>query len=883
MYSIERLFRKKRTEEKLASELRFHLEQRSQELASAGLTPEEAHRRARIEFGGIEGVKEQCRESRRVHVVESLLQDGRYGLRMMQRNPGFTFVVVLTLALGIGANTAIFSVVNAVLLRPLPFAEPSRLARVWHVPPARSFPGMTRFAVSAANYLDWRDQNHVFENMAIYTGASFTLTGRGEPESLTSIPVSPNFFTVLGVQPLLGRTFSPDEDQPGRCNVAILTYGFWLTRFGGDKNIIGQNITLNRESYQVIGVMGPAAYFPEAGQKIWTPLAWTDKEKVVRGEHHFGVIARLRSGVRFDQAQAEMDAISLRLAGQYPGDNAGWGAVVIPMQQDLVGNVRSALIILLSAVAFVLVIACANVANMILARSLSRRKEAAVRSALGASSRRLLQQVLVETTMFALAGGLAGTAVAAWSIKLIVHLLAEKLPRAVEIGLDLPVFAFALVVAVATGILAGLIPAWRLMKTDLNESLKESDRAGTDPGSNRARSLLAGAEVALAVVLMAGAGLMIRSLALLAHVDPGFDVHQAVAMKLPAAQTRFPQPRQQVAFFNQVVSRVRSLPGVESAAVIDDLPLGGNGSHQPVMIEGRSALPMSEQPEVEVRSISTGYLSAMRVPLLRGRDLAESDNGDAPGVVLISQSMATRLWPNEDPLGKHLTLSFFPEKVREVVGMVGDVKQDTLADNDAKPTLYSPLNQLSVPLLGGWRSFGMTLVVRTASEQAGLIPAVTRAVHEVDAGQPVDKAASLQEFVGETLTEQRFNTMMLAGFAGMALFLAALGTYSVLSYAVKRRVREIGIRMALGARPADVLRLVMGQGARLVLLGAAAGLLIAFFMTRLLADLLFSVKPTDPLTFLGVALLLCFVGLLACYGPARRATRVDPNVALRHE
>lgn len=883
MHWLRRLFNKQHTERELDSELSFHLEQRAAELADSGMAPEEARRRARLEFGGVEGIKQECRESRRVHFFEVLLQDIKYGIRTMRRSPSFTIVAVFTLALGIGANTAIFSVVNAVLLRPLPFAEPARLVRVWHVPPAKSFPGLTRFAVSAANYLDWRAQNHTFENMAIFTGGSFILTGRGDAESLQSVQAAPNLFSVLGVQPLLGRTFAPDEDQPGRSNVAILTYPFWQTHFAADKGIIGRTITLNRENYRVIGVMGPSAHFPDWGQQIWTPLAWTDKEKAVRGEHHFGVVARLKAGVQVEEAQAEMDAISRRLAQQYPEDDAGWGATVVPLREALVGDVRPSLLMLLGAVAFVLLIACANVANLILARSISRCKEVAIRSALGASSRRLLQQILIETTMLALAGGLAGILIASLSTHLIVHFLEQKLPRALAVGLDARVLAFTFAISICTGVLAGLVPAWRLIKTDVNETLKQaSDRVGADPGGNRARSVLVGAEVALALVLLVGAGLMIRSLSLLRQVDPGFDAHGAMAMDLPVAQTRYPQPQQQIAFFNQVLARVRSLPGVESAAVIDSLPMRG-GSHQPVTVEGRPPLPMSEQPEVDVRSISTGYLSAMHIPLLRGRDFAESDNADAPDVVLISQGMAARLWPNEDPIGKRLVLSFFPGKTREIVGIVGDVKQEALDDTDANATLYSPLNQVSAPALGGWRSFGMTLVVRARPEQAGITSALTRAVHEVDAGQPVIHSTSLEQFVGETLSQPRFNMLVLAVFAGLALFLATIGIYSLLSYAVRRRVREIGIRMALGAQPGDVLRLVIVQGAKLALSGVAVGLLIAFPLTRLLAGLLFGVKPTDPLTFACVALLLCLVALLACYVPARRATQVNPTVALRSE
>jgi predicted permease len=883
MYWFRRLFRKQQTERQLDSELRFHVEQRANELAEAGVAPEEASRRARIEFGGMEGIKEECRESRRVHFLDTLLQDVRYGLRLMWRSPGFTAVAVVTLGLGIGANTAIFSVVNAVLLRPLPFPDSGRLAQVWHVPPAKSFPGMKTFGVSAANYLDWRAQNSSFEDMAIYTGTSFTLTGHGDPESVTSIPASPNLFAVLGARPILGRTFAPDEDERGKSNVAVLTFSFWQTHFGSDNGAIGRSMTLDGESYRVIGVMGPEMNYPGYGVKMWTPLNWTDKEKAVRGEHHFGVIARVKKGVTVERAQAEMDAISSRLAQQYPEDDAGWGAIVIPLREDLVGDIRPALLVLLGAVAFVLLIACANVANLILARSLSRRKEAAIRAALGATTRRMLQQTLVEATMLALAGGVAGVLLASVSTNLIVHFLAQKLPRALEIGIDGSVLAFTFCVSICTGVLAGLLPALRFIKSDVHETLKQaSDRAGVDPGGNRARNILAGAEVAMAMVLLVGAGLMIRSLSFLRHVDPGFDVNQITTMDLPLGQTRFPNPQQQVAFFNQILNRVRALPGVESAAVIDSLPMNG-GSNQPIAIEGRPAVAMSEQPEVNVRSISTGYLRAMHIPLLRGRDFTESDNADAAGAVLISQGMATRFWPHENPVGKRAVLTFFPAKTREVVGVVGDVKQNGLDDTTADATLYSPLNQVSVPALGEWRSFGMTLVVRAPSESAGAVTTLTRAIHEVDPGQPVDNATPLAQYVGETLSQQRFNMLMLAAFAGVALFLAAIGIYSVLAYAVRRRVREIGIRMALGARPADVLRMVIGQGVKLAAAGVAVGAVIAFGLTRLLTSLLFRVKPTDPLTFVSMAVLLCLVALVACYVPARRATRVDPNVALRYE
>src|SRR5467141_3142174 len=647
--------------------------------------------------------------------MNGIFQDLRYAIRQLRKSPGFTAIAVITLALGIGANTAIFSVVNGALLRPLAFREPNRLVHVWHVPPAKSFPGMPTFAVSAANYLDWQRQNPVFENMAIYTYHGFTLTGSEKPEQVDASAVSSSFFETLGVQPMLGRVFSPQEDQPGRSNVVVLSHRFWQDHFGSNADIVGHNINIDGQSFLFAGVMPPSFRFPDVAQ-VWTPMAWTDKERAVRGEHHYAVVARLKSGIALKQAQAEMNTISSRLEQLYPADDKGWGAVVVPLHDDLVSDVRPALLVLLGAVAFVLLIACVNVANLALAKTLSRRKEIAIRTALGASSARVLRQILAETVLLALAGGAIGLTYAHFGVRLITAFLADKLPRLVEIGLDLKVLGFTALVCLLTGILAGLVPAVRLTRADLNQALKQGlGRTDSDSSGHRTRSILVVAEVALSLVLLFGAGLMIRSFQQLQRVNPGFEPHGVLTMTLSVARAKFPSPSEQVRFFERVLERVRALPGVESSGVIDDIPLNGNGSHQPIAIEGRPVVSLSDQPEVDVRLISTGYFAALRIPLLRGRDFDSADVAGRPGVILVSESMARQFWPGEDPIGKRLTMTFFPDVVRQVVGVVGDVKLDGLDQKRPSAILYMPLDQVSAPATGGWNSFPMTLVVRSTT------------------------------------------------------------------------------------------------------------------------------------------------------------------------
>ena len=819
--------------------------------------------------------------------MHNLLQDVRYGFRTLRKNPGFACAAILVLALGIGANTAIFSVVNAVLLRPLPFPHPEELVKIWHTPPQASFPGMKEFAVSAANYLDWAAQNHVFRDTSIYSFASFNLTGKGEPEFLRARAVSSSFFSVLEAKPLLGRVFSPDEDQPGRNRVVVLTESFWCNHFASDPGVVGKDITLDGAAYRVIGVMRAKSQFPipegDDAIALWTPLAMTDRERAVRGEHHYVVIGRLAPGVSIAQAQAEMDAISRRLEQQYPADDKGWGAVVKPLREDIVGDVRTPLLVLLGAVALVLLIACANAANLVLARTLARRKEIAVRSALGASRGRVIRQMISETVVLSFFAGIVGLLIATVGLKLLVAVLAAKLPRASQIDVDGSVLGFTVVVSILTGLLAGLAPAMRLSGVNVSESLKLGSRTSSEGSGTRTRNALVVSEVALSLMLLVGAGLMIRSLWMLHQVDPGIDPHNVVAVLPSISGTTFPEPQQQIGFYREVLQRISALPGVDSAGMIDSMPLENNGSNQPFQIVGRPVQAMADQPEVNVRLISPGYMRAMRIPLLRGREFDDRDSTNAPGAILISQSLAKKFWPNEDPVGQHVTMYFFPNKVREVVGIVGDVKDSGLNAKEPEPMLYMPLGQLEASATAAWRSFPLWVVARAKTDPTPLIPSLRNTIHEVNSALPIMAAARVENFVDSSLSQQRLNMLLLASFAGMALFLAAVGIYSVLAYNVRRRAREIGIRMALGAQTSNVVSMVFAEAMKPTLLGVIVGVAGALALGRFVSSLIYGVKASDFATFTTVSLVLVIVSFAASLVPAYRATRVQPVATLREE
>ncbi|MFL6281060.1 MAG: ABC transporter permease [Vicinamibacterales bacterium] len=809
--------------------------------------------------------------------------DLKHGCRVLLKTPAFTLSAVIVLALGIGANTAIFSIVNGVLLRPLPYTDPDRLVQLWHTPPQTQFPGMTRFALSAANYLDWQAQNTVFSSSAVYRFWQFRLTGSGEPQMLRAARVEPTFFTVLGTRPLLGHAIDPSDDTPERQHVVVLSHRLWNAQFGGDAQIVGKTIHLDGDAYTVIGVM-PASFAKPESATLWVPLVWTAQEKAVRGEHSMAAVARLKPGVTVQQAQAQLDTIAARIAQQYPADSAGWGAAVVPLREETVGDVRKPLLMLLGAVVFVLLIACANVANLMLARTVDRRKEIAIRTAFGARRARIIRQVLSESLLIAVTGGALGLVVASFGTELVVNYFGASLPRLADIRMDGGVLAFAFATALVSGTVAGVAPAWRMSKSDPNDALKQGlGRLDSGSTGKRTRAVLVVTEVALSLVLLVGAALMIRTLWNLRSVHPGFVSDHVLTMRIGVAANEFAGEDQQVQFYDAVLRRVRALPGVQYAGVTDDLPLEG-GSMQPVAVEGQPVVEMAHQPEVSVRLLSPQFMKAMGIPILRGREFTDADTAASAPVVLVSESMARQFWPNQDPIGKRLTLTFFPKVVRQVVGVVGDVKDRGLDNQDPVATLYWPLTQFyAPPAWGRFRAMGLALAVRTGTDPASVVAAVRNGIHEISPSTPLIEVRSMDEIVAESLSPQRFNMLLFAAFAGLALVLAAVGLYSVVAYATRQRVKEIGIRMALGADRSDVLRGVVLDGLRPTLIGIGIGTAAAMSLSHVLATLIYGVKATDASTYGAVAALLGGVGVFASIIPAYRATLIDPVRTLRDE
>jgi len=804
-------------------------------------------------------------------MLRTLVADIRYSSRVLLRAPSFTLAVVAVLALGIGANTAIFSIVNTVLLRPLPFDEPERLVRLFHVPPQATFPGMPRFAVSAANFYDWQRDARSYERMALYRFRPFTLTGGGPAEAVVAGAVGDGFFDTLRAKPLLGRVFRPEEDTPARGHVVVLSNGFWKSHFGAAPEVIGRTLMLDGEVYTVVGVM-PAAFsmasWSITHRDMWVPIAYKDADRAVRDNHNDMVVARLKPGVDIAHANAEMKDISQRLERDYPKENTGWGATVDPLQEILVRNVRTSLVMLLAAVALVLLIACANVGNLLFARSLGRSKELAIRTALGAGRARVFQQLIIEAIVLATAGGAVGLLIARVSLAASATLLANQVPRADEISVDARVMLFALAVSILTGILAGVLPAIRAGRADVNDALKEGGRSDAGTIGLRTRRLLIVCEVAFSLVLLTGAGVMIRSLLALQHVDAGFDPHNVLTMKVGLPETRYKTPAQTTAFYNDALRRFRALPGVQEAAAIDDLPLTG-GSQQPIVVDGHAELLPRDQPTVAVRKITPGYLRAMRVPLLRGRDFAEDD----VHVMLVSRAAAKLLWGDIDPIGRQARLPLESKTVvQTVVGVVGDIREAGLSENPVA-TVYEFTREHD------WSH--LALVARTSVPPLTLAQAVTAAVRAIDPEQPVEEIRTMEDVRDDTLTSQRFSALLLGLFASVALALASVGIYSVLSYIVRGRSREIGIRSALGAKRFDVVRLVVVEGMTPALIGVAAGAIAALGAGRLMAKLVYGVSASDPLTMAVVSATLVGVALLASLIPAYRASRLDPSEVLR--
>ena len=862
------MFRRAQVDRELDEELRAYVEMLTEEKVRAGAREAEARRAALVELGGAEQVKESVREVRVGASMGRLMKDLRYGVRVLARSPGFTAVAVLTLALGIGANTAIFSVVNAVLLRPLPYRDPARLVTVLH-------DGWK--PVAPANFLDWREQSRSFESMAAAQAWSLTMTGREQPEQLDVLQTSAEMFHLLGVDAALGRTYGAGEDQPGRGRVVVISHGLWQRRFGGDRGVVGQQVALDGEPYTIVGVMPPDfqfAPFWATHAEAWLPLDLGPRLNDRRGQS-LRVFARLKDGVTREQAQAEMETISRRLEGQYPRTNEGLTVSVDPLHEKVVGKSRPALLVMLGAVGFVLLIACANVANLTLAKAASRRKEIAVRIALGAGRWRVIRQLLTESLLLSLAGGCAGLLLAYWSNAALASLGPDALPRVRTVGLDAGVLLFTLALSVLVGLLFGLAPALRSAKTDLTESLKDRARgSATDRRHERARQLLVVGEIAVSLVLLVGGGLMMRSFLRLTSVDPGFDPRGVLAVTVPLAGPRYSTGEQRAAFFQRLTAQVGSLPGVKSASAINHIPLGGDVWTFGFTVEGRPAQTDAARPSAVYRVVRPDYFRTMGAALLKGRDFTERDAAAAPAVVVVNEALARRQWPGEEPLGKRIVVNGEGAKAREVVGVVRDLKQGEWA-SEPKPEMYLPHAQAADP-----RS--MTLVIR-ASDLSGLGPAVGREVWAIDKDLPVSQVTSMEAVVAESVGQQRFNTLLIGVFAAAALILAAAGVYGVMSYTVAQRTHEIGVRMALGARGRDVLGMVIRQGLLLTLFGLAAGLVGALALTRVMNSLLYEVSATDPLVFGGVAAALTLSALLACYIPARRATKVDPMVALRYE
>lgn len=816
-----------------------------------------------------------------------LSQDLRYGFRVMRKSPGFVLIAVLALALGTGANAAIFSLVNALLLRPISYENPDRLTMVWEKSVKRGF---GQIPTSLPNFTDLRTDNKSFEDLGAFTDSSFNLTGAAEPEKVTGVRVTASLLSLLGRQPLKGRLFLAGEDQPQASHVLILSHHLWQRSFGSNANLVGQTVALNGESYTVVGIMPPDFKFPPTFSAtvassqftmpradLWVPLT-TDAVPLVREGRSLYMIGQLKPGVTATAAQAELNVIASRLQKEYPAADADMEVDVIPLREQVTGDIRPALLVLFGAVGCVLLIACANVANLLLAKASGRQKEVAVRIALGATRLRIIQQLLTESMLLSLAGGLLGSIIGILAVRQLIAFTPSSVPMPDHIGIDAPVLLFTLLLSVFTSFIFGLVPALQASKSDLNETLKEGGR-GNSGGArqNRVRSLLVIAEVALALVLLIGAGLMIKSFVRLQNVNPGFNPENLITLELQLPQNKYGEKDRQAAFQQQVVQRLAEIPGVQAAGAVNYLPFSGTELNNSVTIEGKPPVAnASERPRAFFRNISPNYFQAMGIPVRQGRPFADSDNKDAPAVVIINEAAARRFFPNEDPLGKRFKQGRAESKNPwvTVVGIVGGVSH-TAIGVASQPEVYLPFQQNP--------DAAITLVARTKSDPRSLAATVRREVSALDKDLPVSNIKFMDEIVASTISQPRVYALLLGIFAGLALILAAIGIYGVISYSVTQRTHEIGIRMALGAQARDVLALIVKQGMALALVGIFLGLIVSLALTRVLASQLYGVSSTDPVTYTAISLLLMVVALIACYIPALRATKVDPMIAVRYE
>ena len=813
--------------------------------------------------------------------MNTLIQDLRYALRQLRKSPGFTATAIIVLALGIGANTAMFSMVYGVMLRSLPFNEPAQLYTLWE----RNLKmGYEQNPPAAGNFRDWRDRNRVFEQIAAFDASrTFNLAGNNNPERVDGTAASPSLFELLGVKPLFGRTFSLQEDQLGGDNVVLLSYELWQRRFNSDRSIVGKPITVDGKNVTVIGVMPQGFKFPgDTGTvlniftappaQLWVPLALAPRAWSARSAHYLEVIGRLKPEVTPDQAQAEMNSIEQELVKEYPREYIGSDIKLVPLHAQVVGSFRSALLVLFGAVVFVLLIGCANLANLLLSRATSRQREVAIRSALGASRLRLIRQLVTESLALSIAGGTLGVLTAAWGIGMLKLILPSNFPRTSNIHLDGPALIFTALASVATGLVFGLVPAFQASRTHLNESLKEGERGAEGFGRNRLRGVLVASEIALALILLVGTGLVLRSFVRLQAVDPGFKPDHVLTAEISLPEAQYPDT-QKAAFFSQLLDRVRTLPGVLSAGAIGHLPLGGEIESYAMQVVARAPLP-NEYANPSCHVVLPGYFEAMKVPLVEGRFLDERDDAQSQHVLIINDVVARNVFPNESPIGKRLQMGFNSFS-GEIVGVVRHTSHLSL-DSAPSEEVYTPYRQ--APFWGS-----MTLTVRTAAAPLALARSVREVVQAIDKDQPVSKIRPMDDVMESSVAAPRFRTLLLGLFGLTALLLGAIGIYGVMSYSVSQRTREIGIRMALGAARPQVIKLVLRQGLVLTLAGVGLGMLGALALTQLLSSMLYEVRPTDGLTFTGVILLLTAVSLLANWLPARRAAKVDPMVALRYE
>jgi putative ABC transport system permease protein len=868
-------FLMRRVDEDFQQELNEHLEMLTAEGIRRGLPTEEARREARMRLGGMTQLRETNRELQGLPFLDTLFQDIQYGLRTLRKSPGFTAIAVLTLALGIGANTAIFSVIHAVLLRPLPYDHPERIVLLWESNPAAGF---NQFAVSPPNYADWRKQAQSFEHMASVARGRFNYSGGAEPEQLNGARVAATFFPVFGIQPALGRTFVAEDDVVGKAHVVVLGHGLWMRRFGGDRNIIGKALTLDGQTYSIIGVMPEGFQVPRQAE-LWLPSEFMPRDlgPGARGAHYLAVMGRLKPEVSMEQAQAEMTGIAKRLQEQYPDMNKGWTSLLISLNETTVGNIRATLVVLFGAVGFLLLIACANVANLLLARAAARQREIAIRTSLGAGRWRIARQLLTESVLLSTMGSVLGLLLAEWGVRVLRTLPPSNLPRAAGIQLDFTVMGFTAVLAFATGILFGLAPVLQGLRSAPAETLKEGGRTSS-AGRHGMRSSLVVLETTLALVLLIGSGLLLKSFLRLQSVDPGYQSKNLLTGSVALPRSKYGSDAQQAQFFDQLLTRLQSLQGVQAVGAASSNPLEGQGYNFVFVTKELAALAPTEQPSAGFYSVSPDYFQALGIPLLTGRSFTLQDNAGGKPVAIISQSVAKQFFRERNPIGQLIDIgNGGPEKGqiwREIVGVVGDVKDEGL-EGTGSMALYEPLAQSP--------GSSMTIFLRTSGDASQLTGALRSQVLAVDKDQPIAGIATGDELMAKAVAQPQLRTLLLAVFASVAMVLAGFGVYGVMSNTVAQRTHEIGVRMALGAQRGSMLRLVVGHGLRLTLIGVVLGTGGALLLTRLMKGFLFQVTPTDPATFAAVVLFLVLVAFLASYIPARRAMRIDPVVALRYE